>query len=291
MFGGVIVDFPTPFQSSGEVDLDQFQYLMKRQLDQPISGLLIGGPTGEGQTLSEKEILLLLQQACQIVSGRFAVLGALYWEDPLNMLDKCRRFQKLGIDAVVLFLPPIAPLSVNHVKRQLYQLRQRFSLPIILAEPVIGLPETLPASDLEMICKESLIVAFASTFHKMVEMAAYHEYCHQHLTLIAITESYLLPALAVGAKGVLSAIANYTASPLAGIIQAYRSGNHQQALQLYQHLLPFLRIAMGIHPAALVKSLLAYHQAIPPYFRLPLKLISETTVKYLVEGTNFQASG
>ncbi len=291
MFGGVIVDLPTPFQSNGRIDSQSFQTLVERQLNQPISGILIGGITGEGETLNSSEHLQLLEHAIGIVEGNIPVLAALYWQRLPELLEIAKRLRHLAVDGVVVFLPAGSRWSTSMLHHQLQLLHQKLQLPIILAEQPFTRSLTITPEMLEALCQNTNLVAYAAPLVNIFAFTECHKRCHQRLTLFVLNEKDLLPALSLGASGMISVLANWKAEPLATIVQGFRSGENQKALRLFQQMLPLFQLGAQVHPAVLVKSLFTYQGIAMPYFRLPLELMPEAAIHQLLQEMESQASG
>src|SRR6476469_4443280 len=72
---GSITALATPFTSTGELDLDAWQRLLRLQLDGGTQGIVVAGSTGEAASLYDAEYDTLLRTAVEFVGGRIPVLA------------------------------------------------------------------------------------------------------------------------------------------------------------------------------------------------------------------------
>jgi 4-hydroxy-tetrahydrodipicolinate synthase len=65
--------------------------------------------------------------------------------------------------------------------------------------------------------------------------------CGDRLTIYSDDDSLTLPMLAVGASGVVSVASHLVGDAIQAMIQAFLSGNNEEALALHQQLMPLFK--------------------------------------------------
>ncbi len=60
---GIFPPLFTPFTADGELDLDAFRAEIDYQLQFPVTGLVVGGSTGEGHALEREELIELTRRS------------------------------------------------------------------------------------------------------------------------------------------------------------------------------------------------------------------------------------
>ncbi|HEY4583501.1 MAG TPA: 4-hydroxy-tetrahydrodipicolinate synthase [Lysobacter sp.] len=103
---GSITALATPFDVSGELDLDAWQRLLRQQLDAGTQGVVVAGSTGEAAALLDPEYDLLLRIAVETVGGRIPVLAGTGQSNTLKTVEATRRAAALGADAALVVTPP-----------------------------------------------------------------------------------------------------------------------------------------------------------------------------------------
>jgi 4-hydroxy-tetrahydrodipicolinate synthase len=71
----LITAIKTPFDKSGNIDIDAYNYLIERQIKLGVDGLIICGTTGEGHLLSWEEHLGLIQHAVKNYGNQIMIAG------------------------------------------------------------------------------------------------------------------------------------------------------------------------------------------------------------------------
>ncbi len=103
---GSITALATPFDVSGELDLDAWQRLLHQQLEGGTQGIVVAGSTGEAAALLDPEFDLLLRTAVETVGGRIPVLAGTGLSNTLKTIELTRRVAALGADAALVVTPP-----------------------------------------------------------------------------------------------------------------------------------------------------------------------------------------
>jgi dihydrodipicolinate synthase/N-acetylneuraminate lyase len=74
---GVIVPLTTPFDAAGELDRPAFARQVEWMLAEGVDGLVVGGSTGEGFTLDDREVVELSRLALEMAAGRVPVMTSI----------------------------------------------------------------------------------------------------------------------------------------------------------------------------------------------------------------------
>lgn len=100
---GVFTALVTPFNEEGKVDVESFQKLIESQEKGRIDGVVIGGTTGEGWSLSLDEVELLYNICRAHFSGKVVIgTGAI---STAETLKKTSHAKSLGADAALVIVP------------------------------------------------------------------------------------------------------------------------------------------------------------------------------------------
>jgi 4-hydroxy-tetrahydrodipicolinate synthase len=103
-FKGVFTALVTPFRD-GVVDGAAFEALLERQLEAGVAGLVPVGTTGEAATLSDDEAVDLIARTVKIAGGRAVVMAGVGANDTRKAVDKARRAEPAGADALLVVTP------------------------------------------------------------------------------------------------------------------------------------------------------------------------------------------
>lgn len=157
---GVYTAMVTPFQEDSSIDVDAFVRLLRLQEEAGINGIIIGGTTGEGWSLSDADVSLLCKLGRLYFSGKI-VVGT---SDISTKGAVCKTLhaKNQGVDAALVVVPyynfpseagviahyrAVAATGVpiivyHHPKRTGIKLSLECLEEICLIEGVIGIKET-----------------------------------------------------------------------------------------------------------------------------------------------------
>ncbi len=107
---GVHVALVTPFAPDGSVDEAVLAELVEDQLSAGLSGLVVGGGTGEGLTLSEEENGRVLAVVVDVAGGRVPVTAHISALGTAATVRNARRALEAGASVGMLQAPYDAPL-------------------------------------------------------------------------------------------------------------------------------------------------------------------------------------
>jgi 4-hydroxy-tetrahydrodipicolinate synthase len=129
---GSITALATPFDASGELDIDAWRRLLRQQLDAGTQGIVVAGSTGEAAALLDPEYDLLLRVAVETVGGSIPVLAGTGLSNTLKTIELTRRVAALGADAALVVTPPYVRPTQAGLVAHYRALANDAALPIVL---------------------------------------------------------------------------------------------------------------------------------------------------------------
>lgn len=104
IFKGIITALITPFKD-GKIDLKALEKLIGKQAAAGVDGVVIGGSTGEGSSLSEEEQHELLSAALKFAAGKVKIIAAITAVSTLEAVKKVQDLCKFDIDGIMCTAP------------------------------------------------------------------------------------------------------------------------------------------------------------------------------------------
>ena len=131
LLNGVITPLITPFRE-GEIDYLAFDHLVKWQVQQGISGLLLHSLTGEGPTLSASERRGLISRAVQLNRGRAVIIVQTGTYSTQTTIRQTEEAHELGADFALVVQPYYNRPTQKGIIHHFEQIARATSIPIIL---------------------------------------------------------------------------------------------------------------------------------------------------------------
>lgn len=104
-FDGIWTPIVTPFSATGKVDLAALEPLVSHLVAQGVSGLIVGGTTGEYYALSNAERKELLKTVKALAGGKVALMAGINSTTTEESLDIGRHAKQLGYESILLAAP------------------------------------------------------------------------------------------------------------------------------------------------------------------------------------------
>ncbi len=131
-YKGVYAALMTPFHADGSVNYAALVELAKHNIDAGLTGLYVGGSTGEGFLLTEEERIEVFRVIGKALAGRcnlFAHVGAISTDSAIRMAKAAEEF---GFDAVSAVAPFYYAFPLEAIKAYYADIMQSTGLPMIM---------------------------------------------------------------------------------------------------------------------------------------------------------------
>lgn len=278
-FGHVVTAIVTPFDNLGNVDLAKMTKLIEYLLANGSDALVVCGTTGESPTLSEAEIVALFKHVTTVVNKRVPVIAGTGSNNTRTSVELTKKATEIGVDAIMAVTPYYNKPSQKGMIEHFTAIAKATHLPIMLYNiPGRSVVNLLPESVVEL-SKVKNIVAIKEASGQLEQMAEMIANTGDDFSLYSGDDSMTLPALAIGAKGVVSVVSHIAGNEMKRLITSFFAHRTEQAAKLHRDLLPLMK-AMFIAPnPTCVKTALQLRGLDVGGVRLPLVPLSEAERK------------
>ncbi|MGJ9381466.1 4-hydroxy-tetrahydrodipicolinate synthase [Salipaludibacillus sp. CF4.18] len=239
--GSVLTAMVTPFDSKGKIDVDKLPKLIDYLIANGTEGVVVGGTTGESATLSMEEKVALYDQSVKAAAGRIPVIAGSGMNDTYATAELTVRAEKVGVDGIMLVTPYYNKPSQRGLYEHFKTISEKTSLPVMLynvpGRSVVNmLPETVVA-----LSKIPNITSIKEASGNLDQMTTIISNTPEEFQVYSGDDSLTLPALAVGADGVVSVSSHVIGKEMQEMVKAFRSGDVKTASTIHQRLLPVMR--------------------------------------------------
>lgn len=215
----------TPFRA-GEVDLEAYASLIERQIAGGSHGITVNGTTAEPSTLTLDERDRLVLTAVEVAAGRLPVVAATGSQSHAETVRLTERAADAGADAVLVVTPYYVKPPARGLVEYYRDLGARTDLPLLVYH--------IPGRTAVDVSPETLeqIAAAAPTFvglkHAVNDLGYVTDTRRRlgdDLRIFVGLEELSLPMLAVGATGLMNAVANVAPGEIAALYEAVAAGD------------------------------------------------------------------
>lgn len=269
MFCGVGCALVTPF-SDGRVDFPAFEALVERQLAAGTEALIVCGTTGEPSTLTDGEALELVRCAASRAEGRAAVIAGAGANCTRTAARRASLLSDAGADALLCVTPYYNRANQEGLIRHFRAVADASRVPLILYNvPSRTAVNLLPETVTELL-KHPLIRGVKEASSDIRQLAELLRLAGDGCHVYGGNDDMALPALALGASGMISVTANVVPRLYGRMVRAAMHGALAEARACFRALAPLNRVLFADVSPIPVKAALAELGLIQNELRLPL---------------------
>lgn len=228
LFTGAGVAIVTPF-TKDDVDFDLMGVLIDRQLDGGTDCIVVLGTTGEPTTMTERECERVIDFAVRRVNGRVPVVVGAGDNDTERALQKCRRRSDSGADALLVVTPYYNKATQDGLVRHYAHLADHARLPIIMYNVPSRTGVNLLPQTVARLADHDNIIALKEASTSILQLGEAVRLSEGKLRVYAGNDDMILPALAVGARGVISVVGNVWPGKVKEVTSAFYRGQIAKA--------------------------------------------------------------
>lgn len=240
-FGRLITAMVTPFNEQLEIDWGQAGKLIDYLIDvQQSDSLVICGTTGESPTLTDDEKLELFKFAVKHANGRCKIIAGTGSYDTRHSIHLSKLAETCGVDGLLLVAPYYNKPSQEGLYQHFRAIAEATKLPVIVYNvPGRSVVNISVATTLRL--AELPNVVGTKDCAGLDQLASIADKAPNHFRVYTGDDSSTLPALAIGAYGIVSVSSHVVGAVMKEMIQCFLDGNVQEAAKLHQQCLPIFK--------------------------------------------------
>lgn len=271
-FTGLWVALATPFRDDGSLDLPAFSALARRTATGGAHGLLALGSTGEAATVDDDERDRLVR-ACLEAADGLPVLVGTGANDTRRAVELTRHAREAGATGALVVTPyynkPNAEGLIAHFEAIAAAVPE---FPLVIYNVPARTGSNLTPGILARLWQIPSAVALKESSGDLVQMDHMIRRCPAGKIVLAGDDGLALPAIALGAQGLVSVVGNVVPSAARALVEAARGGRLEEAREIHARLSPLIDALFAeTNPVPLKAALallgLASDQVRPPLAR------------------------
>ncbi|MEJ2541544.1 MAG: 4-hydroxy-tetrahydrodipicolinate synthase [Gemmatimonadota bacterium] len=276
-FQGVGPALVTPMKPDGSVDMDAFSHHVGYMLDGGVDFLVPCGTTGESATLTAAEQRAVIRRCVELASGRAPVLAGAGSNSTRTAVELARAAADAGADGVLVVTPyynkPTLEGLVLH-----YGAVAEAGLPIIFynvpGRTGLNVP---PEAILEIARRVPRVQGVKESSGSVDPLMTLVRDAPEGFQVLCGDDHLGLAAVALGAQGLVSVVANETPARITAVVHRAAAGQLVEARELHYRLLPLMRANFMESNPGPVKAALALMGRMGDHLRRPLAPVRAET--------------
>lgn len=270
-FRGVLPALVTPMRSDGEINWDALLDQTEWVLTHGVHGVVPCGTTGESATLAPDEQRAVIKRVVEIVGGRVPVLAGAGGNDTRRVAELAAAAAEAGADGILSVTPYYNRPSIEGLVEHYRAVAEAADRPVILynvpgrtgrdmsAEEVFRIADQVPG-----------VVGIKEASGKIDRFSTLLADRPSDFLVFSGDDELGLPAMALGADGIISVVANEAPGPMSEMAEWVWQGRLDDARATHLRLLALMRANFVTTNPVPVKTALQLMGRAPAFFRLPM---------------------
>lgn len=264
----------TPFRAGGAIDEERVRALVRRQVDAGIHFLIPGGSTGEGVTLNREEKVRVTELTVEAADGAVPVIAGCGGNDTAEVAALAGALEKTDAAGLLVVTPYYNKPTPDGLFLHYSAVADATSLPIVVYNVPSRTGINVTAATLARLATIPGVAAVKEAAGDIMQMARVIEAVPGDFAVLSGDDAATLPAMALGAHGVISVVSNQIPGPMAELCDLCAAGDFTRARAVHRRWLPLMDANFIETNPGPVKYAMAEMGLLEARCRLPLAAVT-----------------
>jgi 4-hydroxy-tetrahydrodipicolinate synthase len=269
-FTGCGTALVTPFTAAGAVDEAGVRRLARRQIDAGVHFLVPCGTTGESPTLSPAERRRVVEIVVDEAGGSVPVLAGAGGYDTREVIEAAHAMQAAGADGLLSVTPYYNKPTPEGLYQHYRAIAEATPLPIVVYNVPGRTGCNVDPATLARLAGIPRVIGVKEASGNMTQICEVLTAVPDAFIVLSGDDALTLPAMAVGARGIISVASNEVPAEMAQMVEAAERGDFVAARKVHTRLLPLLLANFSESNPIPVKAAMARLGLLEEHYRLPM---------------------
>ncbi len=269
-FTGCGTALVTPFTRSGAVDEAAVRRLARRQIEAGVHFLVPCGTTGESPTRSPAERRRVVELVVEEAKGKVPVLAGAGGYDTREVVEAARAMQEAGADGLLSVTPYYNKPTPEGLYQHYRAIAEATPLPIVVYNVPGRTGCNVDPATLARLATIPHVAGVKEASGNMTQICESIAAVPAGFVVLSGDDAMTLPAMAVGARGIISVMSNEVPAEMAQMVEAAERNDFTTARALHARLLPLMLANFTESNPIPVKAAMAQMGLLEETYRLPM---------------------
>jgi 4-hydroxy-tetrahydrodipicolinate synthase len=231
LFTGVCTALVTPFLD-GKVNFPMAEQLLLRQMEAGISAVVIAGTTGESATLSDGEKIELFRRCKAYAGDACTIIAGTGSNSTAHAVRLSIEAEKAGVDGLLVVSPYYNKATEDGLVAHYLAVAHAVSIPVILYNVPGRTGQDMPVNAYRRLSHIPNIIGVKEASTDICKLINIRNACGNDFYIWTGNDNQTVPAISLGAKGVISVASNVCPEEILLITEAALDGDFDTASQI-----------------------------------------------------------
>lgn len=225
LFKGSAVALVTPFTKDNKVNFDKLAELIEYHIENKTDAIVSCGTTGEATTMSDEEVLSVLEFTVKKVNGRIPVIAGTGSNNTMHSVELSQKAEALGVDGLLIITPYYNKANKSGLKKHFVTIAESVNIPIILYNVPGRTCMNISPSLIAELAQVPNIVAVKEASGDLGQVAEIASLVPEDFAIYSGNDDSIVPLLSLGGHGVISVLANVCPKETHDLVEKYLEGD------------------------------------------------------------------
>jgi len=281
MLKGSIVALVTPFNNDGSVNYEKLGELLEYHINNNSGGIVLLGTTGEASTLSFDEEEEMVKFAVKKVNNRVPLIVGSGSNETEKAVSRSKIYSELGADYLLVITPYYNKTNESGLIKHFTQVADAAKCPIIMYNVPGRTGMSISVNAVGILSKHKNIYGIKEASGNLSYAMKISKYLNDDFIMLSGNDDIIVPMMSIGAKGVISVLANVAPKQTAKICDLCLNNKYAEATALANKLLDLTNdLFLEVNPIP-VKEAMNHLGFNVGGYRAPLDTMSPDKAKVL----------
>lgn len=278
IFTGSGVAIVTPFINES-TDYEKLSELIEYQIKEGTDAIVICGTTGEASTMFDNEHKAAIKYTVEKVNGRIPVIAGTGSNHTIHAIELSKYAQEVGADAILTVTPYYNKTTQKGLYEHFKLIANSIDIPVILYNVPSRTNLNIAPETVKALSEIDNIVAIKECNQSQIGDIV--NLCGDDITIYSGEDGAIVPFLSMGAKGVISVMANIIPKDTHDIVAKFLSGDIEGSRNLQLKTLGLIKALFSEVSPIPVKAAMNLLNMNVGSCRLPLVEMSDKNLELL----------
>ncbi|GET25190.1 4-hydroxy-tetrahydrodipicolinate synthase [Prolixibacter sp. NT017] len=283
-FRGAGVALITPFKKDSTIDFDALGELVEDMISGGIDFLVVLGTTAETATLTAEEKKSVVDFVAEKNAGRLPIVVGAGGNNTSEVVAGLKDIDAGKVDGILSVVPYYSKPTQEGIYRHFMQIAENSPVPVILYNVPGRTGVHMDAATTIRLAEASdKFVAVKEASGDLNELAIILRDRPENFSVLSGDDGLTVPAISLGANGVISVIANGFPGKVADMVHAAVNGDFRKASAQHMQFLNLFNLLFVEGNPGGIKAALNVKGKVENVLRLPLAPIGEIIYREITE--------
>ncbi|GET28680.1 4-hydroxy-tetrahydrodipicolinate synthase [Prolixibacter sp. SD074] len=283
-FSGAGAALITPFKEDSTIDFDALGNLVGDMISGGIDFLVVLGTTAETATLSQEEKKNVIDFIAEKNAGRLPIVVGAGGNNTKEVVEGLKNLDADKIDGILSVVPYYNKPTQEGIYQHFMQIAKYSPVPVILYNVPGRTGMNMDAATTIRLAEASdKLIAIKEASGDLNELAIILRDRPENFAVFSGDDGLTVPAISLGADGVISVIANGFPAQVAKMVHLAASGDFRKASAQHMQFLKLFNLLFVEGNPGGIKAALNVKGKVQNVLRLPLTKISEIIYREIAE--------